>query len=59
MRKLAFLSVMVLIALGFLLPAQDGPKKDVGETVARPRNKKGEPAEVEQPKIPSQAYPQG
>ncbi len=52
MRKLIFLPVAALIALGFLLPAQDGPKKDVGETVARPR-KKGEPAEAEQPKIPS------
>src|SRR5260370_25256917 len=52
MRKLIFLPVAALIALGFLLPAQDGPKKDVGETVAKPR-KKGEPAEVEQPKIPS------
>src|SRR5229473_3631060 len=52
MRKLVFLSVGALLALGFLLPGQDGPKKDVGETVARPR-KKGEPAEVEQPKIPS------
>src|SRR5262249_25135993 len=52
MRKLIFLPVAALIALGFLLSAQDGPKKDVGETVARPR-KKGEAAEVEQPKIPS------
>src|SRR5437879_2413992 len=52
MRKLVFLSVGALLALGLLLPGQDGPKKDVGETVARPR-KKGEPAEAEQPKIPS------
>src|SRR5437762_5033183 len=52
MRKRAFLSVAALAALGFLLPAQDGPKKDVGETVAKPR-KKGAPAEAEQPKIPS------
>ena len=42
MRKLVFLSVGALLALGFLLPGQDGPKKDVGETVARPR-KKGDP----------------
>src|SRR5229473_2671519 len=52
MRKLAFLPVGALLALGFLLPGQDGPKKDVGETVARPR-KKGDPVEAEQPKIPS------
>ena len=32
--------------------AQQGPVKESGETVARPR-KKGEPAAVEQPKIPS------
>jgi len=52
MRKTAFLPLAALVALGFLLPGQEGPKKDVGETVARPR-KKGEPAEAEQPKIPS------
>src|SRR5437879_947305 len=52
MRKLVFLSVGALLALGLLLPGQDGPKKDVGETVARPR-KKGDPVEAEQPKIPS------
>src|SRR5438445_4744493 len=52
MRKRAFLSVAALAALGFLLPAQDGPKKDVGETVAKPR-KKADPVEAEQPKIPS------
>ena len=52
MRKLVFLPVAVLLALCFLLLGQDGPKKDVGETVARPR-KKGDPVEAEQPKIPS------
>src|SRR5207245_8266640 len=52
MRKLVFLSVGALLALGLHLPGQDGPKKDVGETVARPR-KKGDPVEAEQPKIPS------
>ena len=52
MRKLVFLPVAVLLALCFLLPGQDGPKKDVGETVARPR-KKGDPVEADQPKIPS------
>src|SRR6476660_4881523 len=53
MRKRAYLPLAgLLMALGFLLPGQEGPKKDVGESVARPR-KKGEPAEAEQPKIPS------
>src|SRR4051794_20553206 len=53
MRKLAFLPLAALLGLGFIMPAQDdGPNKGVGETVARPR-KKGEPAEAEQPKIPS------
>src|SRR6266478_1830746 len=53
MRKLAFfLPVGALLALGLLLPGQDGPKKDVGETKAKPR-KKGDPVEAEQPKIPS------
>lgn len=37
------------------MPAQEGPKKETGETVARPRKKgaEGAPAEAEQPKIPS------
>ena len=52
MRKIAFLPVAALMALALLLPAQDGPNKGVGESVARPR-KKGDPVEVEQPKIPS------
>ena len=52
MRKFAFLPCAVLLALGLVLPGQDGPKKGVGETVARPR-KKGDPVEAEQPKIPS------
>jgi Ca-activated chloride channel homolog len=52
MRKLAVLPIAALLALCFLLPGQDGPKKDVGETVAKPR-KKGDPVEAEQPKIPS------
>src|SRR5216110_228999 len=53
MRKRAFLPLAALLGLVVLLPGQDaGPNKGVGETVARPR-KKGEPAEAEQPKIPS------
>jgi len=30
MRKAVLLSVAALAPLGFFLPAQDGPKKDVG-----------------------------
>lgn len=52
MRKF-LLPVAALVALGFVLLAQDGPKKEVGETVARPRNRKDAPIEAEQPKIPS------
>ena len=52
MRKLVFLPVAALLALAFLLPGQEGPKKEVGESVARPK-KKGDPVEAEQPKIPS------
>jgi len=53
MRKLVLLPVAALLAVGFLVLGQEGPKKDVGDTVARPRKKTGEPAEAEQPKIPS------
>ncbi len=53
MRKLVLLPVGALLALGFLLPGQDGPNKDVGDTVARPRRPSSDPVEAEQPKIPS------
>src|SRR5271165_2382673 len=53
MRKLVLLPVGALLALGFLLPGQDGPNKDVGETVARPSRPSSDPVEVQQPKIPS------
>ena len=47
---------VLLVLAGALLVtfaiAQQGPVKESGETVARPR-KKGEPAEAEAPKIPS------
>jgi VWFA-related protein len=44
----------VLAALSVILPAQDeGPKKDVGETVAKPRKKDASTADSDQPKIPS------
>src|SRR5258708_38124487 len=51
-QKISFGLVVVLAALSAVSPAQDeGPKKDVGETVAKPR-KKDAPA-ADQPKIPS------
>jgi VWFA-related protein len=47
------LSCFVLVLLPFAL-AQTGPKKETGETVAKPRKKDGSaPVEAEQPKIPS------
>ena len=50
MKKLLF-ALSGALMLTFAI-AQQGPVKESGETVARPR-KKGEPAAVEQPKIPS------
>ena len=47
--------VLVVLAAAMLVTfaiAQQGPVKESGETVARPK-KKGEPAEAEAPKIPS------
>ncbi len=54
MRKWALGALFVAGLLGpvILLTGQEGPKKDVGDTVAKPR-KKGEPAEADQTKIPS------
>src|SRR5579863_462938 len=53
MRKLVLLPAGALFALCFLLLGQDGPNKDVGDTVARPRKQSTDPVEAEQPKIPS------
>ena len=51
-QKISFGLVVVLAAVSGISPAQDeGPKKDVGETVARPRKK--DAPDSEQPKIPS------
>ena len=51
-RNLSFLWLAVLLAVAGALVAQDeGPKKDVGETVAKPRKKDAGDAEL--PKIPS------
>lgn len=52
MKRLAILSVSALFLLVVILAGQQGPNKEVGDTVARPR-KKDAPAEKEQPKIPS------
>ncbi len=55
-----FLLVAALCALAAVVAvAQEGPRKDVGETVAKPRKKdSGAPAaEAEQPKIPSKLSP--
>jgi VWFA-related protein len=53
-RVLALLTSALLLAPAGLLLAQDsGPKKDVGETVARPRKKGDAPPSSELPKIPS------
>jgi Ca-activated chloride channel family protein len=51
-QKISFGLVVVLAALSSVSPGQDeGPKKDVGETVAKPRKK--DAPDSEQPKIPS------
>ena len=44
MRKFAVPAAVALLAVGVLVFGQDGPKKDVGETVARPRKKTGHAA---------------
>jgi len=61
MNRLRFIANLLAICL---LPAlsvgiaQEGPKKERGEAVARPR-KQGQAAEPEQPKIPSQFKKKG
>jgi Ca-activated chloride channel family protein len=51
-QKISFGLVVVVAGLSVVLPAQDeGPKKDVGETVAKPRKK--DAPDADQPKIPS------
>jgi len=51
-KRFALLGLAALVALGGVLAAQEGPKRDPGETVAKPR-KPGAPAEGEQAPIPS------
>ena len=53
-QKVPLAVVVVLAAFSSVSPAQDeGPKKDVGETVAKPRKKDASAADADQPKIPS------
>src|SRR5712671_3533565 len=53
-QKISFGLIVVLAALSGISPAQDeGPKKDVGETVAKPRKKDASAPDSDQPKIPS------
>lgn len=53
LRSLA-LGAGILVAAAWLMPAQQGPKKEGSETVTRPRNKKEQKKEEEAP-IPSRA----
>jgi VWFA-related protein len=50
-RKIGFVILVVLLALAAASVAQEGPKKDVGDTVAKPRKK--DAGDADQPKIPS------
>ncbi|HZT31550.1 MAG TPA: VWA domain-containing protein [Bryobacteraceae bacterium] len=51
--------VAALLAFAVVSNAQEGPKKDVGETVAKPRKKDAgsTDSDTEQPKIPSKLSP--
>jgi Ca-activated chloride channel family protein len=53
-RKTLYLLAIALVAGLMLLPAQQGPTKESGETVAKPRKKGGTEQPAEQQKIPSQ-----
>jgi VWFA-related protein len=50
-QKIGFVSLSTLLALAAVSIAQEGPKKDVGDTVAKPRKK--DAGDADQPKIPS------
>jgi Ca-activated chloride channel homolog len=54
--RFVILAAATLTLSGLAVYAQQGPKKETGDPVARPRPKQGEapPAPAEQPKIPSQ-----
>jgi Ca-activated chloride channel family protein len=51
--SLAVLAAVCLCASPFIAAAQEGPKRESGETVVKPRKKDGTAPEPEQPKIPS------
>lgn len=51
-RRIALVSAVALVAIAGVLVAQEGPKKDPGETVAKPR-KPGAAPEPDQAPIPS------
>ena len=51
-KEIALLVALALAAPAVMLVAQEGPKKDPGETVAKPR-RPGQTTEEELPKIPS------
>src|SRR5688572_2358065 len=51
-NRFVLLPAVVLTTLAISI-AQQGPRKDSGETVARPRKKDSPAGESEQPKIPS------
>lgn len=51
-KKVALLLAAALLVPAAVLLAQEGPKKDPGETVAKPR-RPGQPSESELPPIPS------
>jgi VWFA-related protein len=55
MRTGERISLVLLMVMAFLAVsvAQEGPSKDVGETVAKPRKKDGGSPDADQPKIPS------
>jgi VWFA-related protein len=51
-EKISFILLTLLVIVP--MPAQEGPSKDVGETVAKPRKKDtGAPADADLPPIPS------
>jgi len=50
-RKIGFVILVLLLAMAAASIAQEGPKKDVGDTVAKPRKK--DAGDADQPKIPS------
>jgi Ca-activated chloride channel homolog len=53
-HKISLASLTALLIFGAVLVAQDeGPKKDVGDTVAKPRKKDAGTADSDLPKIPS------